>query len=325
MVNTQAYRNRNAVYGIMALFFSWSYVDVMFSNFHLMHQANRFSSPETENVNDYMHPLEEVIQKIPTPIFFMVVNKGFENLAANFLCNTIQFENMHEHVLIATTHATSIDFLKTFTVTASFIHVNLGDMDEKSDYYTFQYKEIMFLRGQVLFEVLKVAFNQNKILSWLEPDMHYTKNLLTEPEFSMQSTQQVAFMQDFRGVCGCFIIFPPIPASVMLYQEVMHCLNPPTTRFFSENDQEILNDIIKDQTLSLNISIKILDPCKYRSGMYVEIGYPDDKYTYCPPSIQPVLQHFNWIKGESEKIKKAKRNGGWYLSDDGRTCTIYSH
>ena len=178
----------------------------------------------------------------------------------------------------------------------------------------------MFLRGLGLVEVLQTALHQRKSVVWLEPDMHYTQNLLHAPDIT-NATSDVAFMWDYSGVCGCFIRFAPVAASVRLYEEVINSMRPPSvTMLGTKNDQTLLNEIVNNKHRGFNLTVKILDPCIYRSGMFIKSGFPDENHTLCPPTVTPAVQHFNWVVGKAAKIQLAKADGGWYLSANESTC-----
>ena len=95
----------------------------------------------------------------------------------------------------------------------------------------------------------------------------------------------------------------------------MQRMNPPSVMFGSKHDQALLNDVVYE----LDIPVTTLDPCLYRTGRYLSSGYADDRRTNCS-GIVPVIQHFNFAVGRDTKIMMAKKDGGWYLSDDELSC-----
>ena len=291
---------------LLAAFYAWSHVDMFMSNLTSVRSIPRFGNE-----------LQDTIFGIPDPVYVVFGNRGYKIMLANLLCNMALFPAMHEHLLLAVSDEGTADYLETFTENATVIAIDLGGMDETSDFNGFAYRELMYLRGLGLVEILKITAVQGKTVVWIEPDMHYRQSLLTTPGLSNLHNSLVSLQWDWDGFCGCLIRFPPFNASLSLYQEIMNRMSPPSVMFVSKHDQALLNDVVYD----LDIPIQTLDPCLYRSGTYLTRGYADDRRTNCS-GITPVIQHFNWVVGRDTKIKMAKDDGGWYLSEDESACLI---
>ena len=292
---------------LLAIFFTWSHFDTILSSFKHLRSVPRFDPDD----------LHAAISGIPDPVFVVFGNRGYRRLLANLLCNMALFEGMHEHLFIAVTDESTADYLGAFTINGTVVTLDMGGMDETSAFNSFAYKEIMFLRGLALVELLRITVAQGKTAVWIEPDMHYRESLLTAPELWDLQASTVGLQWDWSCFCGCFIRFPPINASLALYQGIMERMNPPSVMFGSKDDQTLLNEVVYE----LDIPVTTLNPCRFRTGAYFMKGYADDRRTNCS-GVVPAVQHFNFAVGQDAKIEMAKRNGGWYLSDDEQSCRL---
>jgi hypothetical protein len=296
----------NLLCAVCAVLHVWSYFDTMLTSFDQMHLTPRFADD-----------LPDVILKIPDPVFVVIGNHGYRSMMDNLLCNTALFTNMHTHLLLAVSDGITADYLRTFTTNASIVVIDLGGLDESSDFSSFGYKEIMYLRGLGLLDILQITISQGKTAIWIEPDMHFRQSLLTAPglvDFS-NPIVTVSLQWDYNCFCGCFIRFPPSNVSLDLYQEVVYRMNPPNVMYDSKHDQTLINEVVRD----LDISVTALDPCLYRSGTFLTKGYVDDRRTNCT-GVTPVMQHFNFVVGKDAKITLAKKDRGWYLSPNETAC-----
>lgn len=256
-------------------------------------------------------PLERMVFGIQDPVFVMYGNKGYRELLGNFVCNTALFPPMHSHTLMIVTEQSTADYIRSLS---EHIHIHLvrdHELNEAYDFGTPDYLKLMMHRGTLLVDLLGVAQRQGKSVVWLEPDFHYTQNLLSRPEIT-ETTSDMVFYWDHAMHCGCFMRFAPVPASVRFYKEVMDRMQRVFANHGETNDQIVLNDVIADWLPNFTV----LDKCLYRSGAYNAGQAGEEEGKRCS-GIRPVAQHHNWIVGLEAKVSMAKRTGGWFLTDDG--------
>jgi hypothetical protein len=261
------------------------------------------------------NPLNDILLQMPDTVFVVYGNKGYASLLKNFICNMALFPPMLSHTLMIVTDEETSRELKSFNKEIRVYTAN-HHLQEAYDFETRGYLNLMLERGLTLVELLKLAIVQSKIVIWLEPDFHYTQNLLNRPEIT-ETTSDLVLYWDHAAYCGCFIRFAPVPASLGFYKAVMdrmakiHAENEATLT----NDQILLNEVVADQLPNFTI----FDKCLYRSGQYNTGGYMLEYQRACD-GIHPVAQHHNWIIGVEKKVSMAKETEGWFLTDDTNNC-----
>ena len=262
-------------------------------------------------------PLADVLAKVADPVFVVYGNRGYRQILANFLCNMQLFPPMHSHILVIVTDEGSAVFLRSLSKQINVFVSEQGDLHEAHDFESPGYLKLMLARGLLLVELLAIAQTQSKTVIWLEPDFHYTQNLLSRSEMT-ETVSDLVFYRDHEMYCGCFVRFAPVPASLKFYKEVMDRMQRIHSAGGSTNDQIILNAVVEDQ----HPNFTVFDRCLYRSGTYNTGGYMLEYQRACSGVVHPVAQHHNWIVGAQSKVRMARANGGWFLSDDddGRAC-----
>ncbi len=260
-------------------------------------------------IDGHQNSLESMLIEIPDPVFVTYGNKGYQTMMSNFVCNMALFPGMHSHILIIVTDAEMATFLKTLS---PLIHVYYvakpgDDMNEAYDFATPNYLQLMMSRGVILLDILTLSQTQMKSVVWLEPDFLYYQNLLDRPEMT-ETTSDLVFYWDHVAYCGCFIRFAPVPASFMLYKEVMDRMHTIHAEGGSKNDQVLLNEVVTERRPNMSV----FDACLYRAGAHA--GW-ESKYEQECRGIRPVAQHHNWIVGVKTKEQAAKDMKGWFLTD----------
>ena len=129
-------------------------------------------------------PLADVLAKVADPVFVVYGNRGYRQILANFLCNMQLFPPMHSHILVIVTDEGSAVFLRSLSKQINVFVSEQGDLHEAHDFESPGYLKLMLARGLLLVELLAIAQTQSKTVIWLEPDFHYTQNLLSRSEMT---------------------------------------------------------------------------------------------------------------------------------------------
>lgn len=265
------------------------------------------------SVNSAHETLKNLLSQMPDPVFVVYGNKGYSSLLKNFICNMALFPPMLRHTLMIVTDEETSRELKSLSKEMQVYTVD-HPLQEAYDFETTEYLKLMLERGLTLVELLKIALVQSKTIIWLEPDFHYTQNLLNRPEIT-ETTSDLVLFWDHVVYCGCFIRFAPVPASVRFYHAVMDRMAKIHAENGRINDQILLNEVVADQAPN----VTIFDKCLYRSGQY-NTGGGMLEYQRACEGIQPVAQHHNWIVGIEKKMNMAKEKEGWFLTDSTGLC-----
>ena len=273
-------------------------------------QLKEFVEPVTLNKKP-SSSLEEALSQVADPAFIVYGNGGYRQILGNFVCNMALFPPMHRHILIVVTDEETAQYLTGLSNDIT-VFVSHQDLHDAYDFESPKYLRLMLIRGLVLVELLSFAHTQRKTLIWLEPDFHYSQNLLNRPAMP-ETVSDLVFYMDHAMYCGCFVRFAPVPASIQFYKEVMQRMQKIHAESGTTNDQIILNQVVKDQRLNFTV----FDRCLYRSGTYNTGGFMLEYQQACK-GVRPVAQHHNWIIGAESKVQMAKAQGGWFLNQT--TC-----
>ena len=257
--------------------------------------------------------ISDALRAVEDPVFVVYGNSGYRHIMGNFICNMALFPGMHSHILVVVTDEDTAAFLRAFSERIT-VFVSAQDLHDSYDFESPGYLKLMLARGLVLVDLLGAAQAQSKTLVWLEPDFYYTQNLLSRPEMT-ETTSDLVFYWDHEMYCGCFIRFSPAPASLRFYKEVMDRMQRIHSVGGTTNDQILLNMVVAEQLPNHTL----FDRCLYRSGTFKTGGYMLEYQRACQ-GILPVAQHHNWIVGASSKVRMAKESGGWFVSEDERSC-----
>lgn len=257
--------------------------------------------------------LADALSKVTDPVFVVYGNSGYSQILSSFICNMEIFPPMHSHILVIVTDDNTAALLQSISSQIT-VFVSRQNLSEAYDFESSGYLKLMLARGLVLVELLELARVQSKTLIWLEPDFHYTQNLLLRTEMT-ETVSDIVLYLDHEMYCGCFIRFAPVLASLLFYKEIMDRMQYIHSNNGNTNDQIILNAVVSD----LSPNFTVFDRCLYRSGTYNTGGYMLEYQQACK-GVRPVAQHHNWIVGAESKVQMAKASGGWFLSDDALTC-----
>ena len=281
----------------------------------LRHDDSIVKFKPTKHTDSIPHKrsLTSALLKVQDPAFIVFGNKGYSLIMANFICNMAIFPAMHTHILVIVTDDETAAFVRSFSDQIT-VFVSPLDLHESYDFGSPGYLKLMLARGFILVDLLRIAQTQVKTLIWLEPDFHYTQNLLNRPEMT-ETVSDLVFYWDHEMFCGCFIRFSPTAASLNFYKEVMDRMQKIHSAGGTTNDQELLNAVVAVQRPNHTQ----FDKCLYRSGTFNTGGYMLEYQQACQ-GITPVAQHHNWIVGSGSKVNMSKKSGGWFMSDDDKKC-----
>ena len=257
--------------------------------------------------------LEYLLSRLPDPVFVTYGNHGYNSLLKNFVCNMALFPPMHQHMLIIVAENKTAEMITGISPEVT-VWVSPSSLPDSYDFETAEYLRLMLHRGGVLIRLLALAQNQSKTIVWIEPDFHYTQNLLERPEITQQVSDLVLFW-DFNNFCGCFIRFAPVPGALAFYVEIMRRMEQDHLAGGTTNDQKILNSVVAE----LLPNYTLFDRCLYRSGQSTKLRLIERNDTECM-GVYPVAQHHNWIIGLQRKEDMAKQERGWFLAEAGGEC-----
>lgn len=258
--------------------------------------------------------LKSMLGRLPDPVFVTYGNQGYSSLLKNFVCNMALFPPMHRHMLIIVSENRTAEMIKSYSNEVS-VWILPSPLNDSYDFETLDYIRLMMHRGKMLVNLLELAQTQAKTIVWIEPDFHYTQNLLNRPEITQQVSDLVLFW-DFNNFCGCFIRFAPVPGSLFFYKEIMQRMEQNQLEGGNTNDQMILNSVVAEHLPNYTL----FDPCLYRSGLSTKAKLVQRNASECLGKY-PVAQHHNWIIGLQNKVKMAKEERGWFLRDDDMACS----
>ena len=258
--------------------------------------------------------LENLLSSLPDPVFVMYGNQGYSSLIKNFVCNMALFPPMHKHILIIVDEKKTAEMITSLSSDIS-VWVSPTLLTASYDFETPDYIRLMLQRGQLLLNLLELSQNQGKTVVWIEPDFHYSQNLLLRPEIT-QTVSDVVLFWDHNNFCGCFIRFAPVQGALLFYREIIQRMEQNQQDGGMTNDQVILNSVVAE----LLPNYTLFDPCLYRSGMSIKIKKISRNDSDCK-GIQPVAQHHNWIIGLQNKEMMAREQGGWFLHENGKACS----
>lgn len=258
--------------------------------------------------------LESLLDRLPDPVFVTYGNQGYSSLLKNFVCNMALFPPMHRHMLIIVSENRTAEMIRGLSSEVS-VWVSPSPLTNSYDFETPDYIRLMVHRGKFLVKLLEVAQVQDKTIIWIEPDFHYTQNLLNRPEITQQVSDLVLFW-DFNNFCGCFIRFAPAPGALLFYREIMRRMEQNQQQGGMTNDQILLNSVVAE----LLPNYTLFDPCLYRSGLSTRTKLLHRNASECLGKY-PVAQHHNWIVGLQNKEQMAKEEGGWFLREGDMACS----
>jgi hypothetical protein len=273
---------------------------------------------ENLQIRDSITKKHIYFKDLNNPIFLLTVNKGYSDIASNFLCNMLMFPNSFRNLLILSTHEETRRHLEQLTLSSglsfasgimstSFLEMNEG----ASDYDSHAYNMFMYERGKTL-----VSLIGTKDILWLEPDATYYSDLMGQEEIAKGIPYiDIIFYWDAKLYGGGFIRFSANQKAKQFYQRVVHAME---SSRLEKNDQVILQDIIQSE----NINYTVFDTCKYRHGLFLN---KNSKYEYISKceKVSPIVQQHNWVIGKENKISLAKEINAWFLQikDEDWTCT----
>ena len=292
------------------------------TRFHMLGVRNTSRLPKARNSTTQIQRTEQqtgddlksVLGRLPDPVFVTYGNQGYSSLLKNFVCNMALFPPMHRHMLIIVSENRTAEMIKSHGNEVS-VWILPSPLNDSYDFETLDYIRLMMHRGKILVNLLELAQTQAKTIVWIEPDFHYTQNLLNRPEITQQVSDLVLFW-DFNNFCGCFIRFAPVPGSLFFYKEIVQRMEQNQREGGNTNDQMILNSVVAEHLPNYTL----FDPCLYRSGLSTKAKLMQRGASECLGKY-PVAQHHNWIIGLQNKVNMAKEERGWFLREDDMACS----
>lgn len=125
-------------------------------------------------------------------------------------------------------------------------------------------------------------------------------------------------------ICGCFLLLNPTPATEKVWSRLTEQMEDLYKKVANSGSKTAVSEATNDQTF-----LSSLLNAKY-GGVKV-VYLPDDLFPegkwYMEPKLRaanpnPLVIHNNWVIGNDVKIKRAKKFGHWFVSNDSTTSDV---
>lgn len=241
-----------------------------------------------------------------------LVNDAFLPFAFSWLCNT-QSMGVHNQVLLITGDNESAKKIQEKWPEVTAVQLE-GVHSGHQEYSHVGYVELMVRRSEFILEILA----KNIPIFLFEVDCLWIRNPLKNLE-SYRGVDIVAnaVSDKPKVIAGGFLYIHPTGASKQMWRTLTKRLtnlgkkikNSPDTMIISEmeNDQVYLSQLIFSKQSGLRY--KILPTADYADGKWYTLSKERRN------KLNPYLINNNWVRGNSAKIKRAKKWGHWFLKD----------
>ena len=247
-------------------------------------------------------------------VLFTIINNGYIDLAFSWLCNTAVIGDIHQRVLFMATDVSTGQRLHQQWPTVHVVSLNDSRYDGALSFGRAGYLRLMVQRTQIIQRMLQ----SNVRLLLFEVDFVWLANPL--PTILSQSDQEHSDIVAIREIgtpqtCGCFFLLNPTPVTKALWTRLTEQMDELSKTIANKskdanmmrlkNDQDSLTALINTKYGGVNVSY--LSERLFPNGQW----YWRSGLRALKPD--PLMIHNNYITGNDQKIRRAKRFGHWFL------------
>lgn len=296
--------------------------------------ANHDVELETDFAARNRHGLESLLSYVRTgssgTIFLSVINRNFISFARSWMCNMELLNIRVKTVVWVATDVVAYDAMKVIPGVQAFLLQGMsGAENEKrgSKYGTPGYWDLMLSRAKLVRELLDrgvsvLLFDADQV--WLQSPMYDVSRAVLDPEVDVVGT--VVSMEE---VGGNFVFLRATNRTRVMYSALCDMFEEDylkngmdkkdsSSKMKIRNDQTILSSFVHK-----NDKWKKLYRCKFHAldrDLFLDGRWYKGAYRSKPRTHYPVIINNNYIEGNDEKIKRARKFGHWFLSADNQTC-----
>ncbi|KAK3085471.1 hypothetical protein FSP39_003923 [Pinctada imbricata] len=257
------------------------------------------------------------ISKEHTFVMVTLINAAYIPFTLSWLCNT-KHMNINQHVLFLTTDEQTDNMLKKYWPGVKSVVLQGIDSKGNETYSQVGYVKLMVKRTEALMSILE----ENVPIFLFEVDCLWLKNpvpfLLTHQNFDIVSTK---VSNRDSVIAGGFLYLSPNESTKRLWKELtrrmialynkIRALPPMKLISEGDNDQQYLSALIRNKYKG--IKVKLLDAMDFPDGQWYKLSKEKRQLS------KPYIINNNWVVGNFEKIKRAKKWKHWFLKED-NTC-----
>ena len=257
-------------------------------------------------------------------LIVIMANKAFLPFIYSWLCNTAHMPRVHEQTLFIFSDNGHETLTKSqFVVNTVQIDTKIDKgLELKQDYGSLGYWLLVHIRVKTIIKIIQA----NIPFLLCEPDAVWVRNPLQDP--ALHTNADIIGFDD-GGIPGFgFIRISPTPNVKDLFFEMEQKFKkqiPNNLKNFEsgisvQGEQAILHTLIQKRTQKSykNLTFEMLPNYDYVSGRWYDGGVRQDSAevrAYVRQHGVPYVINNNWIIGNENKIKRAKRWGHWFLQD----------
>ena len=247
-------------------------------------------------------------------VLFTIINNGYIDLAFSWLCNTAVIDDIHQRVIFLATDVSTGQRLHQQWPAVHVVSLKDTRYDGALSFGRAGYLRLMVQRTQIIQRLLQ----SNVRLLLFEVDFVWLANPL--PTILSQSDQAHSDIVAIREIgtpqtCGCFFLLNPTPVTKALWTRLTEQMDEVSQAAANKskdanmmrlkNDQDSLTTLINTKYGGVNVSY--LSERQFPNGQW----YKNSALRALKPD--PLVIHNNYIIGNDQKIKRAKKFGHWFL------------
>lgn len=295
----------------------WTYdASQLTSNSIVYNKGNRGQEVSFRKLNFHSDIITKAreIQLTHGMLVLQILNEGYLEMTKSWICNVKSFPGAINHVLFVATDQISYNTLKEFDPTLTIYLVNVNAV-KNMEYGQKIYFKYMLWRAKFLETLL---LNDITILL-TEADQFWFKNVVDDIKQRVSFEIDFLTLNDFcssekKLVNNGFRLIRPSIQLVQIWKNYISKYESMLNEYKNTQDTKDIGDVseqilLSNMIKSSSLSYKFLPVESYVCGKYFE---DPRKYN------DPILVHNNWIKGNHNKIARAKKWGHWFLDGKGK-------
>nr|XP_006823243.1 PREDICTED: uncharacterized protein LOC102804226 [Saccoglossus kowalevskii] len=258
------------------------------------------------------------IQKRHGFIVVQFLNHAYLNMTKSWICNVDCFDDVLQHTVFITTDQAAYDGLHCWRPHLNVLLIEFGTEDSMSfghiNYYQFGLFRVRMI-NKLLASNISVLITESDAV-WFENPLHFFR----KPTHLSDMHVNVENYNKGDRFCAGFLFLNATRATqrvwntlTMRLSERMSTLKDGQRKISAKGSEQIMlsNIAIREDPIELNY----LPKDRFVSGQW----YNSVKMQH---NLTPVVLQNNYVIGNENKIRRAKKWGHWFLSRDMVQCIV---